>query len=236
MNLSHARGRVIPLLEDVVATPSGTLNGPPIAIYCHSATNAPTEASGIILPAMLTVTQTIVGQGLMVVAPQTPSSYGNDDALAGIDLAVEYAIDEYGADLRDGITIYCASMGTLAGQRYIMDGTYPVRRLLTFLQVTDLVTSYDIPAFQGPVGTAWDVTYPDPLPAEADTLARSVELAGTPILVNYASDDVLSTVGLPLWLTNSGATAHDRGALGHTNAVIAAAIADPTEIREFVSF
>lgn len=234
MNLTQATGRVSSLLVDIVASPSGPVSNPPIAIYCHSAVNAPQEASGSVLPDMIRVTRSLVSQGFVIVAPSAPSSYGNNDALAAVDAGVQYAIDKYGAKLRDGITMYGTSMGTLSIQRYIMDGTHPVRRAALFLQVTDLVACYDLPQFQGPVGTAWGETYPDPLPAEADLLTRSTELASVPILSNYASDDVLTTVGLTTWLANSGATAHDRGALGHTNAVIAAS--DMTEIAEFVRF
>jgi hypothetical protein len=106
-----------------------------------------------------------------------------------------------------------------------------VAAVVGFVPAVDLehLRADNVLSLRTSIGTAWGVTWPDPLPAGANPIDGD---PGCPVQLWYAPDDPVST-GVEGYAVAIDADLRSVGDLGHTNAAVAAI--DSAEVVEFIA-
>jgi pimeloyl-ACP methyl ester carboxylesterase len=214
-------------VTSVVVTAPRLLIGRQPALYMPSAAvgGFAGEALGYGLPAVQAKVRAVAQQGFEVVAPTTGFTFGvsglpDADPLVGAG-QMEAAIAYHGGT--GPVVLMGVSMGTAAALVYALSHPGDVACMVLMSPAYDVQGYYDA-NFAGnrvPIGNAWGVVYPTPLPAGGQIMARAAELVGIPILMPYANDDGYSW-NINAFAAASGAIAVDVGAVGHGDGTVAA--------------
>lgn len=211
-------GRIQAGKQDVVMHQRVRTARPNPVIYCNSATSWPYELGQVsfgVNPHM----RRLVEHGFVIIAPDMDVNWGNSTARAAIDAALAYADTQFGADAAP--ILAGASHGSTCVIMYALDGAVDPLCVLTFVTIADLVQvqSSNVGGLGAQISAAWPGGVPD-------TKGRASEISATPFYMHYASDDPWS-VNITTFASNHGNTTLDNvGALGHTDAAMAAADTD----------
>lgn len=210
-------GRITAGGQDVVMHQRTRTARPNPVIYCPSASTTPTEivASGL-NPTM----RQLVNHGFVVIAPDLDLTWGNATSRSRINDALSYATTQFGANAAP--ILVGASHGATAAITYALDGTTTPACVVTVLTIADLKTvqSANTGGSAAGITAAWGS---NPVPSNADTLARSSELSAIPFHMHYSSDDAYSANITTFAATHGNVSLDNVGALGHTDAAMAAA-------------
>lgn len=159
----------------------------------------------------------------------TALPWGNATAQGRVRSTRTYLQSSLGAR-SGGVIIFAVSQGTAAAMTVAADHPDEVLGVVSFLPAFDLDNLRELDPFNSRAGidAAWGVTYPTPLPADANPALRKDDLADMPILMFYATNDgFIPTSVVTDWVADMpNAQAHSVGALDHTDAAIAAADSD----------
>lgn len=230
MKISYSTGRFTSGQLDAYAIPDVSA-GAPIVLYGHGAGGNGGEIVGANnLLAVPPIVQELVRQGFVVIAVTATALWGNSVSDGRLDDGLDYARDIFkaSADPPAGLG---ASHGFPMLANYALDHTLSC--LVGLIPAADLqaIRVADTLGQRAAIDAAHGVTYPAALPAGSNPMA---EAAGLTDLVQenwYANDDAVSQ-NITVYNSVSGAIGHDVGALGHTNAAIAAA--DISDIVDFI--
>lgn len=150
------------------------------------------------------------------------ATFGNPTSVAavGTDLTAVAAATGSSAEK---VHLVGASMGAAVACEYAIANPTNIATMTLLIPLVDIVGLYEsnTGGFRAQIGTAWGVTYPTPLPADADILAQAATLSGIPIRLYYAPDDPLIDPADVVAFTaavgpSASATATQGG--GHTDA------------------
>lgn len=219
---------------DLVARPYVLVGRAPL-VYCHSGAGSAYEALVNPFASMIGITKELVdGDGFAVAAPTTGAAFGNETHRDRIRAAVTLA-RTHGATA-DPPIFCCTSMGTAGAMNFaVHPDEESVACIVGFIPAFDLqhARDEDWPGSnaRANIDAAWGVTYPAALPAGADPASNTTALADLPIQLWYANNDLWAETIIPFGAA-TGAELHDLGALGHTDAAIAAV--DVDAVREFI--
>lgn len=223
MNTSVATGRCTASVVDVVITPRFP-RALPLVVFAHSGAHTATEAAGVgAFPAVVDVLKRLVDAGFTVVAPSAgTSTYGGPQAQTRTGDAITYG-RTLPAVTSAPVVLIGNSQGSTQMLRYATINPSNTACVVTFNSVVSLTTAYvnDIAGTRAGIGTIYGVTYPTPLPAGTDP-----NPVGIPQMITHSSDDLYWTTDNAgtAYLSAMGSTATEVnvGALGHSNASIAA--------------
>lgn len=229
--LSVASGRIAASELDYVWTPKARLAGRPGVILLHGAGNPAGYADPVAQPAGTRLAAFLADAGFYCIAgAMAGDSWGNDTGLARVVSAVALAEAATGIT---GCYLVGGSMGFGLGLRYAQANRAKVRAM------QGLIPLVDPTALTGAAATscasAWSVASVAVLPARAQfsSSANRTTVSGLPMRLHYASDDTtVAPATVTSFATATGATAVNVGALGHTDAAIAAV--DPAGVRDFL--
>lgn len=138
------------------------------------------------------------------------SKYGNDVTVADCVDGVAWLNEATGADA-DKVLVVATSMGNATAIRLVIEHPDLVAGIVGFIPMVSIVNAYedDILGLRSAIGTAWGVTYPTPLPADADLLAQAGTILsnGIPMLLFFdEADPVIDSADVAAFATASGAT------------------------------
>lgn len=224
MNTSVATGRATASVVDVVITPRFA-RALPLVVFCHSGANDATEAAGAnVFTAVVTVLKRLADAGYTVVAPSAgTNTYGGPQGQTRTADAITYGRTLSGVTSAP-VVLIGNSQGSTQALRYATLNPSNTACVITFNSVVSLTAAYvnDIGSTRAGIGTIYGVTYPTALPAGTDP-----NPVGTPLMLHHSSDELYWTTdgagAAFLAAMGSNATEVNVGALGHTNASIAAA-------------
>lgn len=214
---SLAEGRFTPGQRDAIVAPRvhGTRQ---VAVYLNGANGTASEAvGGDGLPAVGGLNWRLARDGLLVVAPTVTQTWGNATAMSRIDQAVTYARANLGGSAAPPVMVG-GSHGATGGLLYA--ASHEVAAVVGFIPAVDVafIRDNDLLGQRATIDAAWGVTHPQALPADAIVLGKD---PGCPVQLWYSTDDPIST-GVVDYATSVNADLHSLGALGHTDAAIAA--------------
>lgn len=188
-------------------------------VYCHSSSmDGGQMFGGEQLPSIATLIDSLVGDGWSVVAPSIAALWGNATARSRIDDALRWIRARNGTD--EPAVLIGASMGAAAALSWANTHTSDVACVIGIIPAVDLeaIRTANTGSLRAPIDTAYGVTYPAALPAGSNPVDMT-NLDSIPVQLWTASDDAVSAnaaTGLP------NAEIHNVGALGHTDAAVAA--------------
>ena len=220
-NTITATGRIVSGLVDVTMEGTPRVEGRPPFIYCHSAVGTPVEfIYGFLSP----VGQALVRHGFTCTAlPGRAATYGNDEAQSDLAAAIAYSRSEMGSSDQPAVLVG-SSMGTMLAFAQALEDPSDIACIIAIIPVLDPTYAYvnDVNSHRTPLGAAWDVTYPAPLPAGIQIAERADELAGIPIRL-YVGDDDPFTPGdiVPDFVAASEATLISHSGFGHDYSFLA---------------
>lgn len=245
---SPSTDRIVAGQVDAFAAPTPVVLGGQPVLYAHSAASDAREMLGLALTAVRSVTRTIVERcGLNVASVSCTGSFGTAGLATGDPigncagrLEAAAAAHEARFDTLGPIGGIGTSMGTTDLLVYALEHPGDVAWLVLFCPVFDPAGYYaaDTAGSRSAIGTGWGVTYPTPLPAEADVYDRITEggLDGLPVLWIGSSDDPYSTGDFAEKYAEvvaaTGGHQQALGAVGHGNGAVAAA--DLDAVVEFI--
>lgn len=219
---SLATSRMVSGQTDAWVTPRiapGTLR--PV-IYCHGAGGSAAELLGSGVPAVEPLFDAIGDAGWPCVCVTITVLWGNVTCVSRMDAAIAYCRSTLGAHSTAKPLIVGISHGAACGLTYAYNRA--VRGFVGISPAIDLqaIRVADTLGQRASIDAAWGVTYPAALPAGADPATHTSDLRSLPQQLWYASDDAVSA-NIGVYATAVGAELHNVGALGHTNAAVAAA-------------
>jgi dienelactone hydrolase len=202
-----------------------------VVVYCHGAgANGAEIVGGTLVPAVRILMRVLVNAGYIVVAPTQTNLWGNPTSDSRMDDAVTWARANLAASSEPPV-IVGASHGACCSMLYDTDNDVACQVMLIpaldtqYLRVNSPVEGI---AVRAPIDAAWGVTYPAALPAGANPIDLTPQ---SPVQIWAASDDDIST-NVQSWATTHGQEFHNVGALGHSDASIAAAT--PASVLTFI--
>jgi hypothetical protein len=177
------------------------------------------------------IVQAVVGRGLPAGSVSTLLSFGNTAGQTSNAAVAAYLRDNHAA-VGDPVFIGF-SEGACDALNLARDvGATCVVGIIPLIDL-DEVRDGDLGGHRANIDAAWDVTYPDPLPAGASPADHAAEYAGIPGQLWGASDDTITTAAAATaFATVAGWEYNDLGELGHTNDAIAAV--DEDAVASFV--
>lgn len=122
--------------------------------------------------------------------PFASDAWGNDTAIGLMDDALaEFPNHIPGLDTAK-ILLLGVSMGAGGAARYSILNPTTVAGVVGIIPAFNYAYEWDnVPAIRASLGAAWGVTYPTPLPSDADNLANSAAAVGIPLLAGYSTAD-----------------------------------------------
>lgn len=199
------------------------------AIYCHQGgATGISPANAITYPGTSALLASVADAGYPVASSDLGglSLWGNSTAQTRTGQLTTWARGTVGGS-SDAVVAIGISMGFAAAVNYFSAHTSDVAAFIGVLPVWNLTDIYtnNVLGAQAAIGTAWGVTYPDPLPAGASPHENASSLAGKPCLIFFASDDDVcdATIAASIVSTfGANAASVNLGALGHTDTAVAA--------------
>lgn len=199
----------------------------PAVVYCHSAAMDGTEALGLAqLPSIGPLMRALATDRL-VVAPTLETLWGNATSRARIDAAVAWARAN-GASAGP-VVLIGASMGGCAALSWAAANPADTAGVVGIIPAVDLeAIRVSSGTLRPSIDAAYGVVYPAALPAGASPAGNN---PGVPTQLWYATDDAVSE-NVPAYAATVGAELHGLGALGHSDAAVAAV--PPASVAAFV--
>lgn len=219
-----ATGRATAAIRDAVVQPRLRPYRNPVC-YLHSSGTNGTEALGVLLTNIAAITRRLARAGFVVGAPTATGLWGNSTAATRLTAMETYLRSEFAAS--GDLVLIGSSHGAQWALSYAAAHPEDVAAVIGFIPVIDLayVRDNNVGGLRASIDTAWGVAHPTALPAGSDPATLTDELAEVPIQLWYASDDAVST-NIAAFASATGAEMHNVGALGHTDAAIAAVDSD----------
>ncbi len=175
----------------------------------------------------------VCDQGFSVVAPSTTNGWGNQTTQDRVDDALTYHTDNLGGTGK--AILFAVSMGTCAVMNWAVNTPTRVACIVAFLPCVDLQAVREDPSvgpsFRPSMDTAYNITYPTPVPDASNPSNNTAALSGFPIQLWAATADPVST-NVATFVANTGAEYTDLGNYGHTFTAISHA--DIDRIAAFV--
>lgn len=203
------------------------------AVYLHGSGSAASEAMGAgVVPSIRRIVADVAAAGFPVGGPTAPNTWGNATGRSRLGDVASWLRTAHLAP-NDDLVLIGASHGTTWAFDYAIANPDAVACIVAILPIVDLtaVRDGDVLGLRAGIDTAWGVAHPAALPEGADPSLNTEDLDGIPIQLWYASDDPVS-VNLAAFASATGAELHNVGALGHTDAAIAAV--DRAAVVEFI--
>lgn len=202
-------------------------------VYCHSAGMTGAEAWGVgQLPSVRELVASLVSQGCVVAATSLAVNFGNATSQSRITDAIDWLQSSGWCDPGEPVTLIGASMGANASLVYaslVPENVACVVGMIPLVD-TEAVREANTAGLRTYIDTAWGVTYPEPLPSQANP-ADPANAMDVPVQLWYANNDAIS-VNIADYAAAIDADAHDVGALDHTDAAVAAV--DAQDILSFM--
>lgn len=205
--------------------------GYPALIYGHGAGADASEAGGAFgLSAVPPLIQALADHGFIVVVPTEPGLWGNATSRSRQSDAWAYAKTSASASAANPVGVWL-SHGAACGLNWHRV-TQQCAAAVLILPAVDLeaIRTADTLSLRSSIDAAHGVTYPASLPAGVNPAQNTGAFTNLPTQIWYSSDDAVSA-NVTDFGTAVGAEMHNLGALGHTNAAIAA-----VDIASVVSF
>lgn len=218
-------------VQDARWLPHHRVARPPV-VYCQGL-YAPMDQTAI--TAIANTLRAILSYGFSIVVPNLLGYWGNATGNSRIIDALAYARANLGATNAPAI-IVGASHGAGSAMRFTAQQPAMVSAVVGIIPALD----YQQLRVNDPLGlgirssidAAFGVTYPAALPALTSPMTRTAELSAKPIQLWTASDDPVS-VNHATFSAAVGAETHNLGALGHSDAAMAAV--DHAAVAAFVN-
>lgn len=123
-------------------------------------------------------------------------SFANDIAMSAIDSSIAYLKDRIPGITSSKVHLWGASMGNGLSLRYAGLNPHKVASIFGIIPLSDMLVVYETNrgSFRNSIGTAWGVTYPTPLPAQADLMglhAPVIKANSIPCRFHYSTIDTL---------------------------------------------
>lgn len=214
--------RAIASLEDAFLVPRLRPYGKPV-MYLHGASATASEIVGSTATASIRlINEAIARAGFAVGAVTATQLWGNATSVARLTSGRDWIVDTHLAQ-DTPVALVGVSHGTAWAFAYAASNPSLVSAIVGILPIADVenVRDTDLGGFRSDIDTAWGITYPTALPTAGNPLLNTATLAAIPMQLWYANDDPYST-GIADFATSVGAELRDVGALGHTDAAIAA--------------
>lgn len=229
---SHGTGRFTATFADAYIGPDNARGAPPV-VYCHGAGGDAREGFGRNAPAIRPLLEAIAAEGFPIVCPTATELWGNSTNDTRIDNALTWVRANRGAGSHAPF-IVGASMGTVSGLDWAAD--HACSGLVGLVPIVDLqamVTNNTL-GLRTSINTAYGRASGDTttLPAGSNPATMTTALAQIPQQLWYATDDTASA-NITTYATAVGCDLRSVGALGHTDAAMAAASA--TDILRFIT-
>lgn len=206
-------------------------------VWCHGKDGDASQAVGVLVPSQKPILSRLTDYGLTVVAPSTGNTWGNATGRMRVADVLTWA-RTLGATSGPVIRLG-TSHGACACLQSGLANLSDTACIVLFEPTLDLQYVREQDTVEGNAGlrasidTAWAVAYPAALPTDASPLDIADDLANIPIQLWYATDDDISH-GYDTFAAAHGNTElHNLGALGHTDAALAAV--DATVVAEFIN-
>lgn len=198
----------------------------PLVVYCHAVGGNALEAStgGVSLPAMPALLRYLTRVGYYVVSATMPATWGNATSQTRLANLISWAKANLRVD-SGAVHLIGTSHGAVNSLRWAADNPAGWRSWSGFVPVIDMddVRAGDLGGLRAGIDAAHSVTYPAALPVGVNPASRSADVTGRPLRAWAASDDAIARPGpLATWAAATGATVTNVGALGHTDAAVAA--------------
>lgn len=223
-------GRATASIQDAIVSPRLYPFRNP-TLYLHGVGSAASEAMGAITPSVGPIIAAIADARFPVGATTAPFTWGNTTGRNQTTDVANWLRNVHLAT-SDGLILIGASHGTTWAFNYAVANPGTVACIVALLPIADLtaVRDGDILGLRAGIDAAWGVSYPTPLPVASDPMQNTAALSSIPIQLWYAPDDPVS-VNIASFASSTGAELNSVGALGHSDAAIAAA-----DISSIVSF
>jgi hypothetical protein len=221
---SLSTGRATAALLDTVTVPRIRVSRAPV-IYLGGAASDASEAMGAnaSAPSARRVVEQVADHGFTVVSPTVTTLWGNSTCASRINDALTLARSAtWGATSGKAILIG-SSHGVACTLNYAVANPTLVAAIVGIIPAVDLeaIRTSDVMSLRAGIDTAWGVVYPAALPTAAQPPSNVAALSAIPTLLFYATNDTVSE-NVVTFAGNIGATLISLGALGHTDAAIAA--------------
>jgi pimeloyl-ACP methyl ester carboxylesterase len=210
-----------------VPNPAGDATRNPV-VYCHGAGGDGREGTGYGgLDAVRGIHRRFVEYHHPVATPTQTHTYGNTASDAAITAAIA-ATRAAGINAQGDAVLFGASHGATCALHYAWAHPADVAAVIVCIPLLGLQAARvaNTLGLRPNIDAAWGVTYPAALPANADPVSL---VCPVPVFLWYSSNDAITTQSgsLTTWqAANPGATVTNVGALGHSNASIAAVPTD----------
>lgn len=183
------------------------------------------------LPDIATLVRAIVMEGIQVVAPTATNQWGNATSRSRTSDARTWAAT-LGANT-DKVVLMGASQGVPCALNWAQANPTLVAGIVGIIPAIDLeaIRASNVNSLRASIDAAWGVSYPTALPANANPMDYADELTSIPIQLFFSNDDGVSE-NVDTFALATGAELVDLGALGHTNAAVAAV--DTGEVLDFI--
>lgn len=204
-------------------------------MLCHGA-GAPFEFMGLAnQPASVKIAAAVASAGIPCMAgPFGNDAWGNDTAMGEMDEAVAEFPNHIPGLNTSRILVLGVSMGAGGAARYSILNPTIVAGVIGIIPAFNFVYEWDnVPAVRASLGAAWGVTYPTPLPADADNLANAAAAVDIPLLAAYSTaDTTVPAAGVEAYADAVGGTKQIISTtLNHSDAAVAA-----MPINEIIQF
>lgn len=225
---SAATGRSTATFKDYYHAPIENRRSYPVVVHGHGVTNDANEAAGQFgVPSVLPILRAIADGGYVVASPTMASLWGNATSKSRQTDVVTWAkASVNGSNAKIGMIGFSHGAGSVLNQAADL-GSANVAWVIGIIPAVDYtairVSNPTPPGgnLRASIDAAFSVTYPAALPAGADPATRTAALAGIPVQMWTSSDDLVSQ-NVQAFCTTLGGDFHNLGALGHTDAAIAA--------------
>lgn len=237
MITSLSTGRITAAKLDALLKPYDYITGRAPVIYAHGLDGQAYEATGSNVPSVQKVLRRVIDFGFTIAAPTTDNTWGNSTGQQRVTSAVSWCRLQGAHATKKAVLIGTSHGGTsvLAWARANLTATAGIVLMLPsldleYLRQQDIVEGF---ALRASIDAAHGVTYPTPLPSNVSPLSFASQLADIPILLFYASDDDISHNYASFASAHGDTTLVGVGALGHSDASIAAV--DIDTVAEFIN-
>lgn len=155
------------------------------------------------------------------------NAFANDTAMSRIDAAITYLNAKAGVPTSK-VHLIGFSMGGGTAFRYAQLNPTKAASVTGIMPMCDIDYLYqgNLGGLRADIGTAWGVTYPDPLPAGANLYTNAANMASVPSMLLYSDADAFITVSSVTAMASAASIdhliEHDPDNLGHTEAGFAA--------------
>lgn len=191
---SFSQSRIVPGENDFFSLPRTyrPLSSPGV-IYCHGASQPALTMVNPQAFGQLTVIDKVASRYPVLVGDLGFDTWGNDISLTDVTAAVAL-IQSSPVSAKPGkVAIIGTSMGFAVATRYAVANPTKVACIAGLFPVCDIQDIRNNIGAQSGIDTAWEITYPAPLPPGAEVATRAAQLTFIPIRLWYSEGDSIIT-------------------------------------------